>query len=102
MSHCSAAMPNRRELLQIAGLFALGLPVSRWTRPAYSAEQSYEALNHFPRMVQEFFVRQVRLAEERGREERANLKTQADAEAYIELRDRRSACVLGRNRHELR
>lgn len=84
MDHRDTALPNRRELLQLAGLFALGLPLNRWVQPVYSAEQSYLPLNHFPRMVQEFFVRQVRQAEQRGREERAALKTRADAEAYVE------------------
>jgi cephalosporin-C deacetylase-like acetyl esterase len=40
-------------------------------------------LNRFPRMVQEFFVDQVRQAEERGTRIRQALKTKADAEAYV-------------------
>jgi len=40
-------------------------------------------LNRFPRMVQEYFVEQVRRAEEIGIEARAALKTKADAEGYI-------------------
>ena len=47
MSHCSAAMPNRRELLQIAGLFHR-FAVKSLDSSSLSAEQSYEALNRFP------------------------------------------------------
>src|SRR5436190_19972629 len=40
-------------------------------------------LNRFPRMVQEYFVEQVRQAEERGNKRRELLKTKEDAEAYV-------------------
>jgi dienelactone hydrolase/pimeloyl-ACP methyl ester carboxylesterase len=42
------------------------------------------SLNRFGRMVQEYFVAQIRAAEKAGLEARAALRTLADAEAYVE------------------
>ncbi|GEP45382.1 xylan esterase [Brevifollis gellanilyticus] len=42
-----------------------------------------EPLNRFPRMMQDWLVTEVRAAETRGNEQRAKLKTKADAEAYV-------------------
>lgn len=75
--------------MQIAGLAALGLLESGpFAPPAWADEPAKAAptllpLNRFPRMVQEFFVQQVRLAEQRGLAAKAALKTRADAEAYV-------------------
>jgi len=41
------------------------------------------ALNRFPRMVQEYFVRRVRRCEQLGEQARRSLKTREDAEAYV-------------------
>ncbi|MGH7127039.1 MAG: hypothetical protein ACREIV_00625, partial [Planctomycetaceae bacterium] len=41
-------------------------------------------LNRFPRMVQEYFVEQVRAAERQGDERRNALRTKADAKGYVE------------------
>lgn len=41
-------------------------------------------LNRYPRMVQDWMVDQVRTAEKRGNARREALKTQADAEAYVQ------------------
>src|SRR4030065_2646751 len=50
---------------------------------AASNSDSLKPLNRFPRMVQEYFVRSVRRIENRANERRADLKTKADAEAYV-------------------
>jgi cephalosporin-C deacetylase-like acetyl esterase len=47
------------------------------------AAETYEPLNRFPRMVHEWFVRQVREAEQRKLRRLEGLKTKADAEAYV-------------------
>ncbi len=48
-----------------------------------SDSRSFEPLNRFPRMVQEYFVQAVRRAEKRADQRREALKTKADAEAYV-------------------
>ena len=50
---------------------------------AAAAEDSAPPLNRFPRMVQEYFVAQVRAAEAGADKVRAALKDKADAEAYV-------------------
>jgi dienelactone hydrolase len=79
---------SRRQWLQALGLrtVALGL-VDQAAIEASGQTQvpprSVPPLNRFPRMVQEFFVEQVRAAEEAGLAERHALQTRADAEAYV-------------------
>src|SRR5438094_2214295 len=74
----------RRELPAVLGLHALALGVAAdgGDQPRRSPD-SLAPLNRFPRMVQEYFVRQVRAAEQKGERARAALRTKADAEAYI-------------------
>jgi cephalosporin-C deacetylase-like acetyl esterase len=75
-------MPNlsRRQLLGTAGLLAVG---SLGRRLIAADSPALAPLNRFPRMVQEFFVAQVRAAEKAGNAARAALKTKADAEGYV-------------------
>src|SRR5262245_29730624 len=55
-------------------------------QPAAGAPRSeLVPLNRFSRMVQEWFVDQVRAAEDRIKERLAAVKTKADAEAYVRL-----------------
>lgn len=79
---------SRRQLLQAAVIHAVGWPVFRTqaTREATAAEPppALQPLNRFPRMVQEYFVAQVRAAEAKGLAARQALKTKADAEAYVQ------------------
>src|SRR5262245_30830094 len=75
---------SRRQCLQVAasGALALALPA----RAASQAKQPPAAptpLNRFPRMVQEWYVEQVRAATQIGLDAQAKLKTKADAEAYV-------------------
>ncbi len=82
---------TRRRLLEMAGRDAFGLAMAGWflheqlraAEPA--AIKTIEPLNRFPRMMQHYFVRQVRQAEEIGQRRRAALKSKADAEAYVAL-----------------
>jgi cephalosporin-C deacetylase-like acetyl esterase len=84
---------SRRQWLAAAGLspLALNLPL-----PAFAQQKQPAALsplNRFPRMVQEWYVGQVRAAENRGNTARAKLKTKADAEAYIRgVREKIAKC----------
>ncbi len=92
----SPSRPNgavsRRQLLQAVAASAAGLPLfhSLPCRTAAAAAAvaapppPLEALNRFPRMVQEFFVSQVRAAEAKGTAARQALQTRADAEAYVQ------------------
>jgi cephalosporin-C deacetylase-like acetyl esterase len=50
---------------------------------ASSNRQSLTPLNRFPRMVQEYFVDQVRQAEQQGDQRRSRVKSRPDAEAYV-------------------
>jgi dienelactone hydrolase len=91
--------PNRRDLLQAAGLSLLGMTHTDlvWTSGIRAAEQDstsgLKPLNRFPRMVQEYFVEQVRAAEQLGAKARAALTSRADAEAYVrEVRKRIRTC----------
>jgi dienelactone hydrolase len=65
-------------LILIAGL---GLTLA--SSDAAGQESSLQPLNRFPRMVQEYFVDQVRQAEVQADQRRAALNTQRDAEAYV-------------------
>lgn len=75
---------SRRQVLISAAGQALALPlVQHLAVDDLHAADSYEPLNRYPRMVHEWFVRQVRDAEKRKLSQLENLKTKADAEAYV-------------------
>jgi len=73
-------MKRRTNRIGIA-LFAL-LAIVSADRPLRAGE-ALAPLNRFPRMVQEYFVRQVRRIEAAGNRARSALKTKEDAEAYV-------------------
>jgi len=79
---------SRRQLLQAAVIGAASLPLFRTpaAREAMAADPPppLQPLNRFPRMVQEYFVAQVRAAEAKGMAARQALQTKADAEAYVQ------------------
>ena len=86
---------SRRRMFQIVGLDVLGLTLADWMlgselrASAPSQPPAIEALNRFPRMVQQYFVRRVRQAEQAGVQRMAALKTKADAENYVrEVREK--------------
>ncbi len=66
-------------------LAAMALPCAGMTSVESSSKKSpsMEPLNRFPRMVQEYFVQNVRRIERRANQRREALKTAADAEAYV-------------------
>ena len=93
----SPTRPNlsRRRMFQIVGLDVLGLTLADWMlagelrAAAPSQPPAIQALNRFPRMVQQYFVRRVRRAEQTGVQRMAALKTKADAENYVrEVREK--------------
>ncbi|HUG69936.1 MAG TPA: acetylxylan esterase [Pirellulaceae bacterium] len=75
---------SRRRALQSIGTHATALPLLHWLSSSTAlAAEVYEPLNRFPRMVHEFFVRQVRASGERHIHKLNQLKTKADAEQYV-------------------
>ena len=81
---------NGRRLFGIALRRAIILTAFVCGRPGFGQEAPQRTpLNRFPRMVQEYFVREVRSVEQDGERRRSALKTRADAEAYTKnARDR--------------
>jgi cephalosporin-C deacetylase-like acetyl esterase len=81
----------RRDFLQTLSLGALGGALAPLMSGASQAADAavkkaapaLEPLNRFPRMMQDWLVTEVRAAETRGNARRAELKTKADAEAYV-------------------
>src|SRR3954471_2338845 len=60
-----------------------GASPAAWAQEAKTARGELAPLNRFSRMVQEWFVDQVRAAEEKIKQRLAGLKTKEDAEAYV-------------------
>jgi dienelactone hydrolase len=87
---------SRRDFLRLAGLGLAGFALPEIAFPpadAAEAPRELQPLNRFPRMVQEYFVEQVRAAERAGLKAKNALKTKADAEAYVqEVRRKIRAC----------
>lgn len=84
----SSRVSSRRQLLQAVAAQAISLPLLPWLLPdgvvVWAGEPPpLTPLNRFPRMVQEYFVAQVRAAEARGLAAKRALRTKADAEAYV-------------------
>jgi cephalosporin-C deacetylase-like acetyl esterase len=74
----------RRDLLRWSAVAAAFTALDqRLAAESTTLRKPLPMLNRFPRMVQEFFVEQVRQAEQEGNERRAALKTKADAEVYV-------------------
>ncbi len=78
---------SRRQLLEGAGGGALAgafpLPAAVPPQAARPSAPALPPLNRFPRMVQEYFVAQVRNSARTGAQPLAKLKTRADAEAHV-------------------
>lgn len=75
---------TRRRLLQAIGSHAAVVPaIAGFSVDRLFAADQPESLNRFPRMVQEFFVRQVRESASRHLRRLGELKTKADAEGYV-------------------
>ena len=87
-THHRASPLSRREAMQWIGLGAWTAAVASVTGSAIGLAQdvkpaSVPPLNRFSRVVQDWFVDQVRFIEDRIIAEQAGLKTKADAEAYV-------------------
>ena len=94
MGHREPSHPDelsRREVFQQLGLAAWTAGATTLTWPVIGLAQDAKPasspasppLNRFSRVVQDWFVDQVRSIEERILAEQAALKTKADAEAYV-------------------
>lgn len=93
--HGDVTMPesifSRRDLLKNAAVGSLWLPVaeSLFANEALAQKiakpraAEMTPLNRYPRMVHEWFVKQVREVESKGLERKNALKTKADAERYV-------------------
>ena len=90
--------PNlgRRQMLKLAGLGlgGLALDFAPTSLPGASpAGASMPPLNRFPRMVQEYYVEQLRAGDARRREALAKLSSAAEVRAYqAGIRERIAAC----------
>lgn len=78
---------SRRDVLKTVGASALTMPIlgTLFSESLLAAEDTLPQANHAPRMMQEYFVGQVRRAARRSRLMKRNLKTKADAETYVAL-----------------
>src|SRR5262245_37416356 len=75
---------SRRTMLRLAATSAVaGVSAAAWAQEAKTARGELTPLNRFSRMVQEWFVDQVRAAEDKIKQKLAALKTKQDAEAYV-------------------
>jgi dienelactone hydrolase/pimeloyl-ACP methyl ester carboxylesterase len=75
---------TRRRILQTVAAHVAAVPVASWFNSSTTfAAEELEPLNRFPRMVHEFFVRQVRESGARHIRKLNQLKTKADAEKYV-------------------
>lgn len=82
---------DRRQLLHYSGI-----PLLAWAAGptmSWAAADSEAPLNRFPRMVHEFFVRQVRELEQRNHRIKRNLNSRSDAENYVrQVREKIRLC----------
>lgn len=74
---------SRRQSLQLAGAGLAGLILPGAIHAQQAAPAPLDPPRRFPRMVHDYYLRKVRTIERRGLELKANLKTKADAEAYV-------------------
>ncbi|MEM7013627.1 MAG: prolyl oligopeptidase family serine peptidase [Verrucomicrobiota bacterium] len=74
--------PTRRDVISLTGAGAAGVFLNTLAS-AQEDQPQFEQLHRFPRMVHNFYHDQVLRAERRGLAAKADLKTKADAEAYV-------------------
>lgn len=74
---------TRRDLFRWTAVAASYTVLDRRIAAQETKKEPLQPFNRFGRMVQEFFVEQVRQAEKQGEARRAALKTKADAEGYV-------------------
>ena len=94
---------SRRSFLQRGGFGLVGLSllenlvIQELSAAPAASNPKPEALNRFPRMVQEYFVRRVREQEAKTIERLDSLKTKADAEEYVHSVQKRIREAFGPN-----
>lgn len=91
------AMTRRGAIRTTAGHLAAIPVISALNSNSILAAEEEPSLNRFPRMMQEFFVRQVRQAENRNRRQLRELKTKQDAEQYVQSARQRCRTSFGPN-----
>ena len=80
---------SRRDAMRFSALSAAGWALPEAVRAQGAAPAELEALNRFPRMVQEYYVARVRALHRRRLERLTALRNKADAEAYVrEVREK--------------
>jgi len=86
--HIFTCRENRYMRKMILSAFIMTLWMSSgsvWAKASNNKDKNtIKPLNRFPRMVQGYFVDQVRQIERQADQRRAKLKTKADANAYVE------------------
>ena len=98
MSHLNRSShlsPVKSASCALSGVVAVSLLLllAEGASAASSNRPTLTPLNRLPRMVQEYFVDQVRQAEQQGEQRRAALKSRQDAEAYIrDIQDKIQRC----------
>ncbi len=79
-----ANFSRREALTSLATIAATGSFAVGFAPTLAEAQKEYAPLNRYPRMVHEYFVRQVRLAGQVSKERIENLKTKEDAERHVQ------------------
>ncbi len=80
---------TRRNLFQLGGCSLAGFmlsqmfPIEETLAAASSDGDSYDPMNRFPRMMQEYFVKKVRQAERENVKVKRDLNSKEEAEAYV-------------------
>src|SRR5262249_3140514 len=75
---------SRRTVLRLAAMSSVaGASAAAWAQEPKTARAELTPTNRFSRMVQEWFVAQVRAAEDKIKASLAALKTKQDAESYV-------------------
>ncbi len=97
MSHVNLSRPFSIRLAScvLLGAVAVGplLVLTGGAGAAASNRPALTPLNRFPRMVQEYFVDQVRQVEQQADRRRAAIESRADAEAYVrEVQEKIERC----------
>lgn len=92
----SGSTLSRRHLLSAATASAAAAPLLSLSQlnTAFAAPTD-DPLNRFPRMVQQFFVRQVRQSAQRHLDLLDQVKTRADAQRYVKFAQQRVRASFG-------
>ena len=77
---------SRRDLFRLGSAHALGWTIahSYLSSPIFAEENQGQLINRFPRMMQQFFMHQVRQLDEARNAQLDKITTAADAQAYVE------------------